>query len=126
MERLVGEMTTDEADLKAATEICTKEASDFAALEKELTEVIDILNRAIGLLERNASMLEIKNANGVAQAMAELVQASTLSLADANRLTALIQSTKADDTDIEESPGAPAASVYEGHSGGIVDTLNDL
>ena len=34
MERLVGEMTTDEADLKAATEICTKEASEFAALEK--------------------------------------------------------------------------------------------
>ena len=26
----------------------------------------------------------------------------------------------------DESLGAPAASVYEGHSGGIVDTLNDL
>ena len=63
MERLVGEMTTDEADLKAATEICTKEASDFAALEKELTEVIDILNHAIGLLERNASVQEMKNAS---------------------------------------------------------------
>ena len=28
--------------------------------------------------------------------------------------------------DGDESLGAPAASIYEGHSGGIVDTLNDL
>ena len=50
-------------------------------------------------------MLELKDANSVAQALAELVQASTLSSADATRLTVLIQSTKADDTDTEESLG---------------------
>ena len=71
-------------------------------------------------------MLELKDANSVAQALAELVQASTLSSADATRLTVLIQSTKAADTDTEESLGAPAASIYEGHSGRSVDTLNDL
>ena len=61
----------------------------------------DTLNRAFGLLEGHASMLELKDANSVAQALAELVQASTLSSADATRLTVLIQSTKADDTDTE-------------------------
>ena len=118
--------TTDEADFKAAGEIRAKEASDFTALEKELTEIIDTLKCAIGLLERHASMLELKNANSVAQALSVLFQASTLSSADANRLTALIQDTKSAETDGEDSLGAPAASVYEGHGGGIVDTLNGL
>ena len=51
--------TTDEADFKAAGEIRAKEASDFTALEKELTEIVDTLNRAIGLLERHASIVEL-------------------------------------------------------------------
>ena len=57
----------------------------------------------------------MKNANSVAQAPVEFVKASALSSADATRLTELIQSTKADDTDTEES-----------HSGRSVGTLNDL
>ena len=85
IEQLVGEITTHETDLKAAIEICAKRASDFAALEKELKEVIETLNCRIGLLERHASMLELKNENSVEQALDVLVQVSTLSSADANR-----------------------------------------
>ena len=62
-----------------------EEASDFAALEKELTEVIDTLIRTIGLLERHPSMLELKNANNIAQALAVLVQAYTLRSTAANQ-----------------------------------------
>ena len=116
----------DEADRKAAGKSRAKEASDFTALKRGLTEIIDTLKRAIGLLERHASMLELKNTNSIAQAISVLIQASTLSSADANRLTALIQDTKSAETDGEDSLGAPAASVYGGHGGGIVDTLNDL
>ena len=126
MEQLAGKITTDEADLKATGEIRAKEGSDFTALEKELTEILDTFKRAIGLLERHASMLELKNTNSIAQALSVLVQASTTSSADANRLTALIQGTKSAETDGEDSLGAPAASVYEGHSGGIAGTLKDL
>ena len=70
--------------------------------------------------------MELKAANSVAQTLPVLVQASKISSADANRLTALIQGTKSAETDGEYSLGAPATSVYEGHSGGIVDTLNYL
>merc|ERR1740138_1642369 len=50
-----------------------------------------------------------------------MVQASVFSSADASRLTALVQ------TDQEDSDtGAPAASVYEGHSDGIIGTLEGL
>ena len=55
-----------------------------------------------------------------------MVQASTLSSADTNRLTVLMQSTKADDTDTRESLDAPAASINEGHSGKIVGTLDSI
>merc|ERR1719362_461313 len=66
----VGELSesiaTDEADLKAATEIRSKENADFLAEEKELAEVIDALQRAIAILEREmakhgASMMQLKN-----------------------------------------------------------------
>merc|ERR1719364_8694 len=52
-----------------------------------------------------------------------MVQASMMSSADASRLTALVQ-TQSDDSDSET--GAPAASVYEGHSDGIIGTLEGL
>ena len=96
--------------LKTATEICDKEASDFAAFGRELTEINDTVNGASGLLERHASMLELTNAKSMAQALAVLVQASTLSSADANRLNALKQSSKTEDTDGEEDMAVmPAA-----------------
>jgi chromosome segregation ATPase len=50
-----------------------------------------------------------------------MVQASALNAADAQRLTALVQS-----SDGDGDVGAPAGEVYEGHSGGILETLGDL
>merc|ERR1711957_604656 len=89
---LASEIAKDEADLKAATEIRAKEAADFAAEEKELMETIDTLGRAIGILEKHASLLQTKNAGNIAQALELVVQASALSSADAKQLTALVQS----------------------------------
>jgi chromosome segregation ATPase len=128
VESLAAGISTDEADLKAATDIRTKEATDFAAQEKELTEVVDTLQRAIGLLEREmqkggASLMQVTGAKTIAQAMDVLVHASAINLADAKRLTALVQ---AQDTEDDTSFGAPAATVYESHSGNIVDTLENL
>merc|ERR1719362_1028912 len=68
-----------------------------------------------------ASMLQMQGVTNLVQAFQAMVQASMLSSADATRLTALVQT---DDSDLQ--PGAPAAAVYEGHSGGIIDTLKDL
>merc|ERR1719492_526972 len=128
VESLAADISTDEADLKAATWIRTKEKADFEAEEKELSEVIDALHRAIGLIEREmqkggAAMMQVKGATSIAQAMEVLVQASAINSADAAHLTALVQSRDADD---DANFGAPAASIYESHSGGILDTLEDL
>merc|ERR1719174_1359461 len=100
----------------------------FKAIEKELTEVIDSLNRAIGLIEREmakggASMMQLKSANSLKQAFTVMVQASVMSSADAATLTALVQSSNDDD---DAAYGAPAAAAYESKSGGIVETLQGL
>jgi len=125
IEELAGAIATDDADLKAATEIRDKEAADFAAKEKDLVETIDTLERAIGIIEKEmkggASMMQLKEAGSVVQALQAMVQAQGLSSADGQKLTALIQSTNED-----EDSGAPDPAVYENQSGGILDVLNDL
>merc|ERR1719409_2418677 len=52
-----------------------------------------------------------------------MVEATSLSSADASKLTALLQQTSEDSSD---DMGAPAAAVYKGKSGGIVETMQDL
>jgi len=131
IESLSGDIAADEADLKAATDVRDKETADFSAEEKELSETIGTLERAITIISREmsggASMLQMKNTKNLAQALAAMVEASAFSSADAARLTAFVQSSdKSEDTDSDASLAAPAASVYESHSGSILDTLQDL
>merc|ERR1719498_625585 len=129
IEGLSNDIQADEADLKAATDIRNKEAADFAAEEKELTEVLSMLERATAILTREmaksgAAMLQLKSATSLTDALSVMVQAAAFSSADASRLTALVQ-TENSDSD-EQEPGAPAAAVYEGHSEGIIGTLEGL
>merc|ERR1740138_220549 len=51
IEELSAAIATDEADLKAATEIRAKEAATFSASEKDLSGIIDTLTRAIGIID---------------------------------------------------------------------------
>jgi len=129
IEELVADISTDEADLKAATEIRDKEAADFAAQEKELSTVIDMLQRAIAVLEKElggasaASMMQLKNANSLTDALTLMVKASVISTGDASVLGSFVQTTSDEDDD---DMAAPDAAVYENKSGGIIDTLNGL
>merc|ERR550537_1253803 len=71
-------------------------------------------------------MLQLQRAGSVAQALS-MVQASVFNSADAARLTALVQSSQhGRDTETDDEVNAPAAAVYEGHSGGIIATLEGL
>merc|ERR1719217_361985 len=126
IEELSNDIKTDEADLDAATKIREKENADFKAEEKELSEVLSMLERATSILSKEmaksgASMLQLKSASSITEALSAMVQASVFSSADASRLTALVQTEQAD-----SDTGAPAAAVYEGHSDGIIGTLEGL
>merc|ERR1719502_1019523 len=130
IEELSGAIATDEADLAAATKIRKEENTAFVAEEKELVETIGTVERAIGILEKElnkggASMMQLSNAQNVAQALAVMVEASSLNSADASQISAFIQNTQQSE-DESESLGAPAAQVYENKSGGIIATMQDL
>merc|ERR1719482_2542991 len=64
IEELGASISTDEADLKAASEIRAKESAEFKATEEELSEAIGMLDRAINILERkmkgSASLMQAK------------------------------------------------------------------
>jgi len=128
VEELTASIAADEADLAAATKIRATENADFTAEEKELSEVIDALQRAIGILEKEmakhgASMMQIKNAGNLAKTLQLLVEASTLTSADAKGIAALVQTQQSSE---DGETGAPDPAVYKGQSGGIIDTLGDL
>merc|ERR1719460_1667607 len=89
-----------------------------------------MLERATSILSKEmaksgASMLQLKSASSLTQALSTMVQASMLTSADASRLTALVQTTQESD-DADSESGAPTAAVYEGHSDGIIGTLEGL
>jgi DNA repair exonuclease SbcCD ATPase subunit len=128
IEELAGAIAKSEADLKDATGIREEESADFKAEEKELMEIIDMLQRAINILEREmakggASMLQGKNLGSLSSALTVMVQASLIGTSDAAKLTAFIQGGS---DDSEEELSAPEAAAYESKSGGIVDTLESL
>merc|ERR1719181_1038941 len=72
-------------------------------------------------------MMQLKGVTSLTQAFKVMVQASTMNTADAQKLTAFVQSSNSDDDhDDDLDLGAPAGAVYENHSGGIVDVLEGL
>lgn len=123
--------------LSNATGIREKEATVFHAEETELEDIIDTVQRAIGILERELhktpSLMQGLATQPVVTALKSLVQGSVFNAADASRLSTLIQrggvdaDAGADDDDDDDLTfGAPAAAVYTSSSGGIVGVLEDL
>jgi hypothetical protein len=125
---LAASVATDGKELKAATELRAKESADFKALEDDLLATIDTLSRAAGIISKEmnkGSFAQLSGVSGLTTALNALVQASAVDHADANKLTALLQSQSNND-DQDEETGAPAAANYDNQSGGILDILTDL
>jgi len=117
-------------DLAAATEIRKKEAADFSVADADLAETIDMLSRAIGIIEKNMRATGFVQGNKVMSsevvtALQALLQASSISSGDRSALTALVQKAQGDDDDFLQS-GAPDPKAYESQSGGILDILEDM
>merc|ERR1719265_2395677 len=136
IESLSSTLATDEADLKAANDIRDKEHKLFVTEEGELVDTVDILERAIGILEREmaknpaAALIQMKSAGNLLDALSVLLKASSISAGDQSKLTALVQS-KAKETTLEEDAaeagfGAPDPAAYKNHGGGIVEVLTDM
>jgi len=127
---LAASLSTNEADLKAATTIREKAHQEFVALEKELIDTLDTLERAINILERKMhgsalmqAPVDFSNLKHLESALSAVIDAAALSLHDRKKLLGLVQS-KEDEEDDAFAPPAPDA--YKSHSEGIIDVLEDL
>jgi hypothetical protein len=133
IEELAGSISQDTADLKSATGIRAKESAEFTASEEELVEAVDMLDRAINILEKKLhgsaalvqSQYNTKDMKSILSALNAVVEAASLSLHDKNKLLSLAQSQNNDD-DSDSDVGAPAAEAYKSHSGNIIDVLEDM
>jgi hypothetical protein len=136
LETKIGELSTTIAtnskDLEAATEIRTKEKADYDTADAELAETVDMLRRAIAILEKEMSktgFLQTSSMDKVKDALSVLVMAEGVrgvSGADAARLAALLQGGD-QEGDLELQPaGAPDPAAYKSKSGGIVSAMEDM
>jgi len=132
IEDLTGSIATAESELKNATTIRGKEATDFGVAEGELVDTVDTLGRAIGAIEREASknpaafnQIDTTNMASLTQALGAVIDAAAFSTSDRKKLSALVQSHQSDDDDDSEY-GAPAAASYKSHSSSIIDLLADM
>jgi len=129
IDELVAAIAADDAELKDATTIRTKEAADFAKNEAELMDVIDTLERAITIISKEmaknpAALAQIDTSSTarLLQTLGAVIDAAGFAGVDKQKLVALVQSQNSDD----QEPGAPEAAVYKTHSSGIIDVLEDM
>jgi len=132
IEDLAASIAADEADLKSATSVRSKEASDFMASEAELVDVIDTLGRAITVIEREMAknpasfaQIDTSNLDHLLKSLGALVDAAAFTSADKKKLLAMVQSQQSAAGEDEEL-GAPQAAAYKSHSSSILDVLEDL
>lgn len=129
VEDLSSAIAKAESELSSATAMRKKEAEEFAAGEKELMETVDTLERAVSVLERELSaggsfaQIDTANLSNLLQTLSVVSEAAGLDGSSKQKLMALVQARE----DAEDGEtGAPAASKYDSHSGGIIDVLEDM
>merc|ERR1719158_2066808 len=127
---LVASIAQDGKDLEDATVIRKKENEDFKAAEAELMQGIDMLERAIGIIEREMKgsaliqqPVDTSNIQSLLKTVGLVLDAASFANNDKSKLLGLIQNMQEDD---DAELGAPAPDVYKSKSGGIVDTLTDM
>jgi len=132
IENLAAAIAKGQGELKDATTIREKEASEFAASEAELSDAIDTLGRAIGILSKEMAknpasfaQVDTKNMASAIQAISAILDAAAFPSKDQAKLAAFVQSQQAEENDDLEL-SAPAGAVYKTHSTGILDVLEDL
>merc|ERR1719174_3470242 len=135
-ETKIGELSdaiaSDEKDLKSATAIREKEYKDFQKVDADLASSIDMLERAIGILERELAktgflQMGKQALDKVMTAVQAVIDVSAVTnAADAVKLQALLQASTSED-DLELQPaGAPDPAAYKSSSGGIISALEDM
>eukprot|EP00397_Hematodinium_sp_SG-2012_P028319 GEMP01029806.1.p1 GENE.GEMP01029806.1~~GEMP01029806.1.p1 ORF type:complete len:675 (+),score=236.11 GEMP01029806.1:89-2113(+) len=124
MGELTQSVSANEADLKAAKNIRSKEHSTFKKEENELVETVDALRRAQDVLSKHlnqgGSFAQMPQAlPRLLSSLSVILDGAVFSTRDKTQLRAFLQAQ-------QEGVDAPTAKAYESHSGGILDTIADM
>merc|ERR1719271_900961 len=130
VEELAGKISSAETELSDATKVRDEEKATFEASEKEMVDTIDGLERALVVLKRGqTSFLQQRDRNELKElttVFSKMIEASWVNKKDKAVVQSLLQSSSTDgDEDLSLQPQA-TTSAYEGHGGGILDTLADM
>jgi len=125
----VGELgstiSAKEGELAKAGSVYNGEKADFSAEETELVDTIDEMANGIVQVKKGASFVQVKkNLNIKMQVLSKIVEASGVTGAKKKALNAFLQDHSNDDLALNQ-PQASTES-YGSHSGGIVETLEDM
>jgi len=136
IEELSTGIATNEKDLAAATEIRDKEHADFLKMDADLAETVDMLTRAIGIIEREMAKTgsfiqgDSESMKKVTDALQGLLDSASVNVMDKVQVQALLQSqSESGDMDLANAlqpGGAPDPAAYKAKSGGIVATMEDM
>merc|ERR1719502_1951015 len=129
------EIASKTEELKSATNIRSNESGDFKAAEKELVEAIDTLSRAVTIIKREMSFVQgskgsadqaalSKKLKSMSGALDSIISAAWIDSSSRSKLKAFM-AVEDDDLSLTQQPQASVKN-YENHSGGIVETLEDM
>merc|ERR1719454_1156468 len=103
--------------------------ADFVKMDADLAETIDMLGRAIGIIEREMkkhAFVQGGSMQKVTDALQGLLNAASVNSLDKAKVQALLQSqSESEDLDLQPG-GAPDPAAYKSQSGGILATLEDM
>merc|ERR1719191_802498 len=130
VEELAGKISDAEGELKDATGIREDEKAAVTASESELVDTVDGLERALVVLKRGqTSFLQARDQDAMKKmtmSLSKIIEANWVNSKDKAVVQSLLQSTSTDgDEDLSLQPQA-STSAYEGHGGGILDTISDM
>merc|ERR1719174_3174059 len=126
VDELTSKISSSESDLEDATKLRQQDSAAVEASEKELTETVDSLSRALIVLKRGQTFLQHKDTQEeiakLVTVLATISDAAWVPEQDRPRLQEFLQSAE------EDGATQPQATVsaYESQGGGILDTLEDI
>merc|ERR1719253_2421289 len=96
IEDLAAKVATNSADAKAAGEIRAAEKKDYDASDADLAETVDMLRRAIGIIEKEmnkgASLMQASSMSAITTALQALLDPNTVNSLNKAKVQALLQS----------------------------------
>merc|ERR1719217_115104 len=95
-------------------------------------DAVDTLERAIGILERNAkgsalvqAKVDVSSLSTLLKTVSTVIDAASFSNQDKQKLLTLMQNKQGND-DEDAELGAPDPATYKAHSASIIDVLEDM